>query len=336
MVPYSNHSASTVGQPGDRFEFRPLPLLSNPHVQTLLGNLLNGRHRFDADREHILRLPDGDALVLHDAVPPGWQVGGPVVVLVHGLTGSHASPHLVRTGSVLYGKGLRVVRIDMRGAGKSLPLSRGCYHGGRSEDIRAALEEVHCLAPGSPISLVGVSLGGNLVLKLAGEAAERPVAGLARVLALAPPIDMMRCAALLHERRNRMYANFFLRDLIGDAQKRQQHFPDLPPLNFPRRMTVRLFDELYTAPRGGFEGADDYYRRASSQPLIPRIQVPTLVLTARDDPFIAAEPFEEVKPPGHVEVRVVKHGGHLGFLGWDGAGGIRWAERRIIDWVTGS
>jgi predicted alpha/beta-fold hydrolase len=332
---YPNSSASTSRPPTDRFDFRPLPLLGNPHVQTLLGHLLTGRYKFAADREHVVRLPDGDAVVLHETVPAEWQAGGAVVVLIHGLTGSHASPQMVRTGSVLYEHGLRVFRLDMRGAGKSLPLSRRAYNGGRSEDIRVALEEVHRRAPGSPITLVGVSLGGNLVLKLAGESAERPVAGLSRVIALAPPIDMVRCAALLEERRNRMYAKFFLRDLIGDALKRQQHFPDLPPLSFPRYMTVRLFDELYTAPRGGFDDADDYYRRASSQPLIPSIQVPTLVLAARDDPFIAAEPFEEVKPPSHVEVRVVKHGGHLGFLGRDGAGGIRWAERRIIDWVLG-
>jgi predicted alpha/beta-fold hydrolase len=161
------------------------------------------------------------------------------------------------------------------------------------------------------------------------------VAGLVRVSALAPPIDLARCAALLDERRNRMYANFFLRDLIAHANKRQQCFSDLPPLNFPRQLTIRQFDDLYTAPRCGFDDADDYYRRSSSLPLIGRIQVPTLVLTARDDPFIAAEPFEELKTPSHVEVRMLRHGGHLGFLGWDGAGGIRWAERRIIDWIMG-
>jgi predicted alpha/beta-fold hydrolase len=100
-------------------------------------------------------------------------------------------------------------------------------------------------------------------------------------------------------------------------------------------MTIRLFDDLYTAPRCGFDDAEDYYRRSSALPLIGRIGVPTLILTARDDPFIAPEPFEEVKTPEHVEVRVLSHGGHLGFLGWDGAGGIRWAERRIGDWVMG-
>jgi predicted alpha/beta-fold hydrolase len=95
-----------------------------------------------------------------------------------------------------------------------------------------------------------------------------------------------------------------------------------------------LFDEHYTAPRGGFAGAADYYRRASSYPLVGRVPVPTLILTARDDPFIAVEPFENLRVPSHVEVRIVRGGGHLGFLGWDGAGGVRWAERRIVQWTA--
>jgi predicted alpha/beta-fold hydrolase len=120
-----------------------------------------------------------------------------------------------------------------------------------------------------------------------------------------------------------------------EARLRQRFFPDLPPLRFPRRMTIRLFDELYTAPRSGFADAMDYYRKASCATLIHRIQVPTLILTARDDPFIAVEPFEELKLPANVQVRLVAHGGHIGFLGWDGCGGIRWAERRLVEWVLG-
>src|SRR5207245_750548 len=95
-----------------------------------------------------------------------------------------------------------------------------------------------------------------------------------------------------------------------------------------------LFDDLYTAPQGGFAGALDYYRRASSLPLIPSIPVPTLILTARDDPFVAIESFETLRAGSHVDVQIAPGGGHLGFLGWDGAGGIRWAERRLADWLA--
>ncbi len=98
-------------------------------------------------------------------------------------------------------------------------------------------------------------------------------------------------------------------------------------------MTMRLFDDLYTAPRCGFADALDYYHRASSLPLIPRIELPALVLTARDDPFIAVEPFEGLRAPANVEVRIAERGGHLGFLGPDGAGGFRWAESFATAWA---
>jgi predicted alpha/beta-fold hydrolase len=110
--------------------------------------------------------------------------------------------------------------------------------------------------------------------------------------------------------------------------------PDLPPLQLPIRLTLRMLDDLYTAPLWGFANVGDYYRRASALALVPRIPVPTLILTARDDPFIAVEPFEELVVPPHVEVRILDKGGHLGFLGRDGAGGIRWYERRVAEWVV--
>jgi predicted alpha/beta-fold hydrolase len=328
-------SAIRFDQKEYRNEFRPLPLLGNPHVQTLLGHWLSGAAFSHPSRAEIVPLPDGDCVVLHDSVPEGWREGGPIVVLVHGLTGSHASAQIQRLANLLLPECLRVVRVDLRGTGASLPLSRGTYHGGCSSDLRAGLEAVHRWDPSAPILLVGLSLGGNIVLKLGGEAADHPVPGLARIIALAPPVDLERCCALLSQPKNRLYELFFLRDLIAQARQRQRHFPDLPPVKFPRHMTMRLFDDLYTAPRSGFADALDYYRRASALPLVPHIRIPTFIMTARDDPFIVAEPIEALQTPGHITVRVLPYGGHLGFLGWDGAGGIRWAERRVVDLVTG-
>jgi predicted alpha/beta-fold hydrolase len=320
---------TTSSHPAD---FRPFPLLRNAHVQTLLGHWLRGPRLARPAREHLVVLPDGDALVLHDSVPPGWRPGNRIAVVLHGLTGSHTSPPVQRLARGLLAHHIRVVRVDLRGAGKGLPLARRCYHAGCSEDVRAALEEVQRWSP-SPLLLVGFSLGGNVALKLAGEMAERPLPGLVRVAAVGPPIDLRRCADLLAQRRNRFYETFFLRDLVAAARKRQRLFPDLPPLRLPRPWTLRSFDDHYTAPRGGFADALDYYLRASSLPLLPRIRIPSLLLTARDDPFIAVEPFEELVPPPGMKVSILPYGGHLGFLGPDGAGGIRWAERRVLEWV---
>ncbi|HZU37737.1 MAG TPA: alpha/beta fold hydrolase [Gemmataceae bacterium] len=315
-------------------DFRPLPLLRNPHVQTILGTCLRGPAFKHATVERELLLADGDRLLLFDSVPPGWQPGQPIALLLHGLGGSHQSYHLQRMGRHLLPLGYRVVRLDMRGCGKGAPLARRFYHAGLSADIREVAQEIGRWAPTSPLTVIGFSLGGNIALKMAGELPDAPVPNLSRVAALAPPIDLVGSCAKLAQPWNRLYDRHFVRELIRLARHRQLLFPDSPPMDFPRRMTMRLFDDLYTAPRSGFADALDYYQRSSSFPLIPRIPVPTLILTSRDDPFISVEPFDRLKVPSHIEIRILKHGGHLGFLGWDGAGGIRWAERRIVDWLS--
>jgi len=254
-------------------------------------------------------------------------------VLIHGLTGSHRASYVQRLSGQLLPRGLRVVRIDLRGAGQGFALARRPYHAGCSDDVRAVLAALRTWYPGSPLVVVGFSLGGNIALKLAGEARDEPVPGLAAVAAVGPPIDLHRCLDLLRQPRNRFYETHFLRNLVALAHRRRRYFREPAPLRFPRGLTLQDFDELYTAPRAGFAGALDYYRRASALPLIPRIAVPTLILTARDDPFIAVEPFESLRGLSAVEVRIVERGGHLGFLGWDGAGGIYWAERRVVEWV---
>lgn len=314
-------------------DFRPFPLLRNPHLQTLLGVFLPSPVFRHATSERLLPLPDGDALLLYDSIPSGWQAGQRVALILHGLTGCASSPQVERLALVLLAHGVRVVRVDLRGAGRSLPLARQFYHAGRSEDVRAMLAELHRWSPTSPLLLFGISLGGNLALKTAGEADTHPVPGLACVAVLAPPIDMARCSAMLSHPRNRIYDVSFARGLAVAARRRQRIFADLPPMVLPRPLTLRRFDDLYTAPRCGFNDVREYYLRASAAPLVERIAVPALLLTARDDPFIAVEPFEELRVPEHITVRIQSHGGHVGFLGWDGNGGFRWAERRLAEWA---
>jgi uncharacterized protein len=315
-------------------DFRPPRWLSNPHVQTLLGAFLPGGRCPPPQRTHVVALPDGDALLLHENAPAAWRPGDPVALLVHGLTGCHASTHIRRMAALLLARGVRTYRIDLRGAGLGIGLARQTYHAGRSEDGRAALAFLHCQSPTSPLLLLAVSLGANMALKLAAEAADDPVPGLARVAAINPPIDLARCAELILLPRNRLYERRFTRDLVRDALRRHSHFPDTPPPVFPRGLNLVGFDDVYTAPRSGFSDAADYYRKASSFPLIPRIALPTLILTARDDPFIAVEPFEELRAPPNVQVRIAPFGGHVGYVGWD-RGVVRWAERRVVEWLLG-
>src|SRR5205807_9088715 len=133
-------------------------------------------------------------------------------------------------------------RIDLRGSGQGVALARRPYHAGCSEDIRAAVAEIQRWSPASPLVLIGFSLGGNIVLKLAGEASDHPVPGLERVAAVAPPIDLERCSGLISLPRNRFYELHFLRNLIGQARRRHALVPGLGPTRFPREMTLRRYD----------------------------------------------------------------------------------------------
>ena len=316
--------------------FRPLPFLGNPHVQTILGSFYGGRTPPLSARFRTLALPDGDRLALYDSRPSSWKPGGWMVLMAHGLGGSHRATYAVRLATLLLPHGIRVVRMDLRGAGRGVSLARGVYNGGCSEDVRAVVAELRRWDPAARIVLVGFSLGGNIMLKLAGEAADRPVPGLEAVAALGPAIDLERCSDLINLPANRIYDRHFARLLVRQVQQQRHFFPDLPMFNFPRDPTLRQFDDIYTAPRGGFASAVDYYRRSSSGPLIPQIEVPTLLMTARDDPFIAAAAFDELPARKNVEVRIEERGGHLGFVGVDGRGGVRWAEPQLADWILRS
>jgi predicted alpha/beta-fold hydrolase len=313
--------------------FRPLPGLGNPHAQTILGTLWSGRVRPLQSRTHLVRLRDGDSLLLYDSVPAGWTSAGWAALVLHGLGGSHQSGTVRRMTAALLAEGFRVARVNLRGAGTGLPFARRLYHGGCSDDARAAAEFLAGLAPHTPLVLIGFSLGGNVALKLAGEAALHPLPGLGGVAAISAPLDMPRCCAMLARPGNRFYDRWYTGKLTNQVRRHRRIFADLPAVSFPRGLTLREFDDTFTAPAWGFADALDYYRKASSLTWVPQIRVPAYLVTSRDDPFIAVESFEDLPAREGLTVQIAECGGHLGFLGDDGAGGVRWAERRVLDWA---
>ncbi len=310
--------------------FKPLPFLGNAHVQTVLGAFFGNEAPRQPLQTTVVPLSDGDGIAAHMASPPAWASGAPQAVLVHGLGGCHASPYVVRVMNRLLGRGWRVVAVDMRGAGAGVAHASRIYNAACSDDIAAVVRHFQALAPDSPTCLVGFSLGGNIVLKLAAEAVTTGMA-LAAVVAIAPPVDLERCSRLIEKLP--FYNRFFVRHLTDQVRKHEETHAHVPRTPFPRGLTLLEFDDLYTAPRGGYAGALDYYRRASSLPLIDAIQAPTLVLSARDDPFVCAQPLEKLAPRKNIETHIAAQGGHLGFLGFDGAGGVRWAERHVVEWL---
>lgn len=310
--------------------FNPLPLLGNPHVQTILGNLLTGTRTFRSHRRVVV-LSDGDRVVLHETAPRVDTLDAPIALLVHGLGGCSRSAYMLRMTVRLRDQGWRVVRLDLRGAGAGERLARRLYNAGCASDVAQVANNVAAGYSRAAMAIVGFSLGGNIVLKCAGEFADTLPKSICAIAAVAPPIDLVRCSELIAHYP--FYDAFYVRHLVRQVTAHQRHFPDLPVVAFPRRMILKQFDDIYTAPRWGYADAIEYYRQASSQPWIDAIRLPTFILTSRDDPFVAVAPFEELKPRSNVTVHIAPHGGHMGFLGLDGVGGIRWAETQMVDWL---
>lgn len=317
-------------------EFRPARGLRGAHAQCVWGTLFPGRMPLYGTVERRIRLHDGDLLVLHDDKPDTWQRGDHVVLLMHGLCGSHQSGYMVRMAKRLSSQGIRVFRMDHRGCGAGALLARSPYHAGRIEDVVSVVETVERLCPGSPLSLAGFSLSGNLLLRYLGTEPDRLPLCLFRAVAVCPPIDLHQCAQKLHSSAaGQRYDWYFTRKLISQISGGPL-WNDKLPIASVRRLPRRLydFDELYTAPAAGFASADHYYSISSSAPVISKIRVHTTILAAIDDPVVAPEPFYALNPPTNVTLCLTKHGGHLGFVGRSGVDpDRRWMDWRLIDWL---
>ncbi len=316
--------------------FRPHPLVRGGHAQTIVGAYLPHRWTLAGTVDHRIAMPDGDVLVMHDDTPPGWTAGSRVVLLIHGLGGGHHSPYCVRLTARLNALGVRCFRLDQRGCGAGVNLARYPGHAGRSEDAAAALARIAQLCPGSAVSAIGYSLGGNIILKLAGECGDNPPSGLDRVAAVCPPIDLARCATNIGQGMNWIYDRTFIRSLMRLIEARATQSPEFyaqTPLT-PRPRKLHEFDNRFTAPLSGFTDAQQYYAECSAAPLLAHIKVPTLILAAANDPLIPATIFDAAAPSAAVQIHVAQGGGHLGFVtSRNGDLDRRWLDWRLLEWL---
>lgn len=322
----------TVGIP----PFVPARGLANGHLQTFYGAFVPKRPKMIGTTQRKLRLEDDDFVVLHDDRPTAWERGDHVVLLLHGLAGSHQSGYMVRTASKLNERLVRTFRMDHRGCGAGVELSRAPYHAGSTSDLAAAIRMVERLCPGSPISIAGFSISGNVLLRYLGENPDEVPLSVFRAVAVCPPIDLHRCLSRLHKSRlGQRYDWYFTRRLLEHVTQSSLWRDDLPLAKAERLpRTLYDFDEMYTAPVSGFDSADHYYTEVSSKSVIPEIRVHTTILAAEDDPLICPQPFLDTTLPPNVSMCLTKHGGHLGFIGRSGIDpDRRWMDWRIIDWL---
>jgi uncharacterized protein len=261
----------------------------------------------------------------------------PTIVLLHGLEGSSTVHYMRGMADKAWGEGWNVVRLNQRNCGGTEALSRGLYHSGLTHDPLVVLREL-IDGDGLPaIAVAGYSLGGNVALKLAGELGAT-VPQLTAVCAVSPTMDLGVCVDALERRANYPYQWNFVRNLKGRMRRKAALFPDefsVEPLG--RIWTVRQFDEAYTAPYYGFKDAADYYHRASAMRSIDRISVPTLIVTAENDPFVPPGPFRDPAVAGNPAITTIitREGGHCAFVEHpDGRYDGYWAEREVVRFAT--
>jgi hypothetical protein len=229
------------------------------------------------------------------------------------------------------------VRLNQRNCGGTEHLSAGLFHSGLTADARHVIDELTTVDGVRSVSVAGYSLGGNLALKLAGEYGSNPPPALRAVAAVSPILEISECVRALERPGNVLYEWNFVRDLKRRIRRKDKFRPgafDLSQLG--RVRTVRDFDEAYTAPHFGFHDAEDYYHRASAMRVVNRIQIPALVITSEDDPFVPPGPFRDpqVTNNPHITLHLCAHGGHCGFVGpRRGDDDGYWAEGAIVDFV---
>jgi predicted alpha/beta-fold hydrolase len=320
--------------------FAPRKFLRNGHLQTLAGNFL--------PRKAVLPTPEDELIVVdpaHEGTPPSrvlchthWQpeAGRDTVLLLHGLEGSSDSQYVRGNAARFYAAGWNVVRMNMRNCGGTEHECPTLYHSGLSGDVLAVLRHYQQTRGAERWSMVGYSMGGNLVLKLAGELAEDAAPLLCAVAGVSPVVDLAPSSDALHEPANRIYEWKFLRGLVQRYAYKCSLFPQIfDPSRSRGVRSLREFDDRVMSPYCGFTGAVDYYHRAASARVVDRIAVPTLVLHALDDPFIRMLPETRATLLANPYVHLIEteHGGHCAFLapatGYDGY----WAEKLLFDFL---
>jgi uncharacterized protein len=317
--------------------FEPRAVLRNGHLMTLYswGN-----------PRHFPGLPEGTrryfdvARATRVVADCHWQSTPQecaTLIALHGLNGSSEAHYMRGLAAKAFARGMNVVRLNQRNCGDTEHLAEGLFHSGLTADAAHVIDELARVDGLRAMAVAGYSLGGNLALKLAGEYGGHAPAALIGVAAVSPIIEISECTRALERSGNWIYQWNFVRDLKRRMRRKSQRHPgmyDLSALNAVK--TVRGFDETYTAPYFGFRDAEDYYHRASAMRVVDRIRVPTLIITAEDDPFVPSGPFHDQKVIAnpYIDLRISRHGGHCGFVAEQtGEDDGYWAENEIVEFV---
>lgn len=302
-------------------DFRPLLGFSSPHLQMMLASY-GAAGKEPLSNPILIPIGNGDQLSCQMTTPKSWKETDPTVAFVHGLGGSHSASYLIRLARKFSQLGFKVVRVNLRNCGSGVGLSKLPYNAGTSQDILAVIQHLFELNPESPLTLIGFSLGGNLILKMAGELGAKAPAQLKRLIAVCPVINLATTERLISLSKHWLYHRYYLLNLLNQTDRW---------VKGEKISSIYEFDEKITAAYWGYANAIDYYNKASSRVFIPNIQVPCDLVMTADDPFIDYRELDVIKVNPSTNVYLSQYGSHMGFIGWAGNDhGLFWMDKVLI------
>jgi uncharacterized protein len=306
------------------------PLLFNGHLETIYPSLFR-KIILSYKRERITT-PDSDFLDIDWLTRDSTRL----IIISHGLEGNSTRPYVTGMAQTFFDHGYDVLAWNYRGCGDEINKQLRFYHSGATDDLDVIVRHAITKNKYSEIYLIGFSLGGNLTLKYLGES--YPSSSLIKkAVAFSVPMDLYASCVQISKRSNWIYAQRFLRSLKKKIINKSKFYPSLDIKGLSKINTLLEFDDRYTAPIHGFKNAIDYYTRSSSIHFLPKIKVPTLIVSALNDPFLSRECFpskEEYNNP-LISFETSARGGHCGFSLFD-QNGVYWSELRALSFIQQS
>ncbi|HWC99924.1 MAG TPA: alpha/beta fold hydrolase [Candidatus Sulfopaludibacter sp.] len=302
-----------------------VPLFRNPHLQTIAAHFWKRPESSAPVLRRFFETEPG-VQVLVESQTPAHSIGE--IVMVHGLEGSGQAGYIRSLSALALSHNFTAHRFHMRTCGGTEHLCNTLYHAGLTSDLLAVLRQLHSEGR-PPAYLIGFSLGGNVVLKLAGELGDSAADLLRGVCAVSAPLDLAACARRIAQSDN----VFYQRRFVSKMRERLCATGRYSPRDFEGLQSVEAIDDRITAPSFGFGNAANYYATQSAIGFLPGIRIPTLLIQAMDDTFVPFEVYrhQAVAANPRIELLATESGGHLGFLGR----GVNrfWLDRSIMDWI---
>ena len=306
--------------------YKPSRFLRGQHLETILPNLLRTVKQIKPIREKI-NTPDGDFLELD------WYLkdSSTLAIISHGLEGNSDRPYMKGMAKIFTDSGIDALCWNYRGCGSEMNINPQLYHSGATTDLDTVVK-IGIDKGYEQIVLIGFSLGGNITMKYVGEQENNLATQIKAAIAFSVPLDLAAGGREISKPHNWMYSQRFLRNLKNKVRIKHQQFPEIIPLNGLNEIkNLREFDDIYTGPIHGFTGADDYYSQCSAIRFLAGINIPSLIVNAKNDPFLPDEcyPYELISQYPNIVFETPDHGGHVGFMEINKQGYF-WSEKRAL------